>query len=75
MSPMEIDGLAMRIRSEYREMPGLELTFAQARVMWQLDTPTCGAVLQKLVDEGFLRGRPDGRFIAAPMSETAVKRR
>jgi hypothetical protein len=65
--------LVARIRSEYREMPGLQLTFAQARLLWQLDAPTCSAVLQMLIDEGFLSGRPDGRFIAVPTDRMHAK--
>jgi len=65
--------LLVRIRGEFREMPGLQLTFAQARLMWQVDIPTCSAVLQALVDEGFLVGRPDGRFVAASSRETAKR--
>jgi CheY-like chemotaxis protein len=60
------EALLARIRCEYREMPGLQLTFAQARLLWQIDPATCSAVLQALVDEGFLVGRPDGRFVAEP---------
>lgn len=70
MSPVT-EALLVRIRGEFREMPGLQLTFAQARLMWQVDTTTCSAVLQALVDEGFLVGRPDGRFVAASSRETA----
>ena len=62
--PSEIEALVNRIRAEYREMPDLQLTFAQARILWQLDGATCSAVLQALVDEGFLIGTPDGRFVA-----------
>ena len=65
LSPM-LEHLLVRIRAEYREMPGLQLTFAQARILWQVDAATCSAVLQILVDEGFLIGRPDGRFVAVP---------
>jgi len=72
MSPAT-EVLLGRIRGEFREMPGLELTFAQARLMWQVDSPTCSAVLQALVDEGFLVGRPDGRFVAAANRETAKR--
>jgi hypothetical protein len=39
MTPPE--SLVARIRGEYREMPGLRLTFAQACRLWQLDAPTC----------------------------------
>jgi hypothetical protein len=71
----EIEALATRIRAEYREMAGLQLTFAQARILWQLDSATCSAVLQTLIDEGFLVGTPDGRFIAASTERMPVRRR
>jgi hypothetical protein len=74
MLPIEVEALAARIRAEYRETPGLQLTFAQARILWQLDPPTCSAVLQVLVDQGFLVGRSDGRFIAASPEKTPVRR-
>ena len=64
MSPRET--LVARIRGEYREMPGLRLTFAQACRLWQVDAATCSVVLQTLIDEGFLIGRQDGTFIALP---------
>ena len=74
MLSMDVEALVTRIRAEYREMPGLQLTFAQARVLWQLDTPTCSAVLQTLVDEGFLVGKSDGRFVATSTDRTPVRR-
>jgi hypothetical protein len=64
-SSVEVEQIAIRVRADYRDMPGLQLTFGQARVLWQLDASTCGAVLQALVDEGFLVARSDGRFVAA----------
>lgn len=67
------ENLLVRIRAEYREMPGLRLTFAQACRLWQVDVPTCSVVLQALVDEGFLIGRPDGRFVALPTTSMPVK--
>ena len=74
MSSIQLEALVTRIRAEYREMPGLQLTFAQARVLWQLDAPTCSAVLQMLVDEGFLVGTSDGRFIAGSTKSTPARR-
>jgi hypothetical protein len=68
MSP----ALLIRIRGEYREMPGLRLTLPQACRLWQLDAATCKVVLQTLIEEGFLIGRQDGTFIALP-SLKAVK--
>ena len=45
----------VRIRSEYREMPGLCLTLIQARRLWALDESTCSRLLSNLVSEGYLR--------------------
>src|SRR5205809_8044096 len=51
-----------RIRGEFREMPGLTLTVAQARRLWSLDPSTCSEVLTELVDTGFLCQKPDGAY-------------
>ena len=45
------DVLIARVRREYREMPGLCLTFAQACRLWQVDAPTCQALLDQLLKE------------------------
>ena len=37
-----MEALVQRVRGEFREMPGLRLTFAQACRLWQLD-PTRAA--------------------------------
>jgi hypothetical protein len=60
------DVLLTRIRAEYREMPGLCLTFAQACRLWQLDSATCERVLHALVAEHFLGRTTNGRFMALP---------
>ncbi len=52
-----------RIRSEYREMPGLTLTEAQARRLWNLDGPTCRLVLSTLQDERFLKRTLRGTYV------------
>jgi hypothetical protein len=54
--------IAERIRGEFREMPGLTLTLAQARRLWSLDSAICDEVLSQLVDAGFLLKRSDGTF-------------
>jgi hypothetical protein len=64
MSPF--DALLSRIRGEYREMPGLRLTFAQACRLWQVDAATCEVVLQALVAEHFLVRTANGGFMALP---------
>ncbi len=57
--------LLSRIRGEYREMPGLRLTARQACCLWHLDPATCDAVLNSLIEEGFLWRTKDGSFVAA----------
>ena len=61
--------LVARVRGEYREMPGLRLTFPQACRLWALDRETCEAVLQSLMAERFLFRTTDGAFIAMPSSD------
>jgi len=51
-----------RVRGEFREMPGLTLTVAQARRLWSLDLSTCSEVLSELVETGFLCRRADGAY-------------
>ena len=57
--------VAERVRGEFREMPGLTLTLAQAGRLWSLDAVTCADVLSHLVSTGFLCRRPDGAFCRA----------
>ena len=57
------DEVLRRIRGEYLEMPGLQLTAVQAQRLWNLESETCEALLSALVDEHFLRRAPDGAFI------------
>jgi hypothetical protein len=52
-----------RIHGEYREMPGLRLTAAQARRLWNLDRNQCEAVLDALIEARLLRRTDDGAFI------------
>jgi hypothetical protein len=54
-----------RARSEYLEMPGLQLTRAQAARLWALDARTCEAVLDALVDTRFLMCTRDASFVRA----------
>jgi hypothetical protein len=58
-----LDEAAGRIRSEYREMPGLCLTFEQMRRLWMLDPPTCRDVVKRLVDTQFLKITRDGQYV------------
>jgi hypothetical protein len=44
-----------RVRSDFTEMPCLELTLAQAIRLWHVGADDCRFVLDALVEEGFLR--------------------
>jgi DNA-binding IclR family transcriptional regulator len=54
-----------RIVAEYKEMPGLSLTAAQASRLFGLPNDRCVTLLQALVAQGRLRRRADGRYCAA----------
>lgn len=46
--------LVRRVRNEFEEMPGLRLTFGQARLLFDLDADCCERVLSALLQMGFL---------------------
>ena len=52
---MPFSAIVDRVRGEFLEMPGLELTEAQAIKLWSLDVDDCRYVLDVLVAAGFLR--------------------
>jgi hypothetical protein len=54
---------AQRMRRDFRVLPGLALTFAQARRLWALHEHACRELLDTLVVEGFLCVRSDGRYV------------
>ena len=51
-----------RIRGEYREMPGLCLTLAQAQRLWGLNRSECESLLAALIEAGFLRRTRTGAY-------------
>lgn len=58
-TPLTLDDLtarelALRVRGEFMEMPGLRLNLPQAQRLWGVDSTRCEAVLKALVDIGFL---------------------
>lgn len=63
-----------RVQGEFLEMPGLRLTEAQARRLWNLDQASCAALLGALVDAEFLFKTRDGAFMrvehASPLKAT-----
>ena len=62
--PDGVEQLVVRIRGEYREMPGLCLTPPQASRLWQIDRTACTRILDDLVAETFLSWTPGGAFVA-----------
>jgi hypothetical protein len=62
---MELDRIADRIRGEFREMPGLRLTPAQATRLWGLEEQTCAAVIERLVATDYLRWTSSGAVTSA----------
>lgn len=54
--------LVQRVRSEFHEMPGLNLTLVQAVRLFGIPRDMCTRVLDQLVDSGWLRLTQDGRF-------------
>lgn len=63
--PEAAGDLARRIESEYREMPGLNLTVAQAQRLWGLDHATCLSVLTLLVTRRVLKRTAAGMYLRA----------
>jgi hypothetical protein len=63
-----------RIKSEYREMPGLQLTFEQMLRLWTLDRATCRTLLEKLLDARFLKTTHDGRYVRCEVQRSAPRR-
>jgi hypothetical protein len=53
--PAEAFAIALRrAQAEFLEMPGLQLTEAQAARLWSFDSALCSAVLTALVESRFL---------------------
>jgi hypothetical protein len=44
-------------------MPGLKLTEAQARRLWDIDGRTCRLVLTTLLEQRFLKRTSGGNFV------------
>ena len=53
--PADAFAIALRrAQAEFLEMPGLQLTEAQAARLWSFDSALCSAVLSALVESRFL---------------------
>ena len=54
--------LLIRIKAEFLEMPGLQLTPWQAQRLWGLDAKSCDDALKALVDGEFLHRTSAGAY-------------
>jgi hypothetical protein len=60
---MSFTAVVDRVRSEFVEMPGMQLTLPQATRLWNLGADDCRAVIDALVDIGFLVWTPQRTVI------------
>ena len=52
---MNVDSVAVRIRAEFEEMPGLTLTMQQASRLFGLEHDVCRQVVDRLIGADYLR--------------------
>ena len=52
---MKFAAVVDRVRGDFTEMPGLELTMGQAIRLWNMGADDCRFALDSMVDAGFLR--------------------
>jgi hypothetical protein len=64
--------LVDRIRGEFNEMPGLQLTIAQAARLWGMEVSACRSVVDALVDASFLRWTRTGTVVRGEGGAGAV---
>ena len=74
MPSLEVEKAVELIQMEYAEMPGLRLTFYQARRLWNLSDELCQRALAALTASGFLARRADGAFVRSGSSPVSVER-
>jgi hypothetical protein len=60
-----IRDVLLRVQGEYRDMPGLKLTDAQAQRLLGIDCDTCAVVLSTLIKKRFLRRIGNGLYVRA----------
>jgi hypothetical protein len=62
---MDLGPLVERVRGEFNEMPGLQLTEDQAARLWGVEKAACRRIVEMLVDADFLRWTSDGMIARA----------
>lgn len=61
----DLGTIVERVRGEFNEMPGMQLTEEQAARLWGLEPTACRGVVEVLVSDAFLRRTPNGRIVRA----------
>ena len=62
---MHARALVDRVRGEFNEMPGLQLTVPQAARLLGIPPEACHSVIDQLVASEFLRRTPTGTIVRA----------
>jgi hypothetical protein len=62
---MDFETMVRRVRTEFLEMPGLRLTFAQAMRLWSLSEGDCQRVIDALIGICFLQKTSTGEVVRA----------
>ena len=60
---MHARALVDRVRGEFNEMPGLQLTIPQAARLLGIEPDACRSVIDQLVDSKVLRRTPAGTIV------------
>jgi hypothetical protein len=58
----QVSSVVDRVRGEFVEMRGFSPTVDQAARLFHINRDECDRILAGLVDEGFLKRTPDGRY-------------
>ena len=61
-NPSSIGSMASIVDAEFREMPGMRLTGAQAQRLWNMSADECRRVFDVLVITGRLEQDETGRY-------------
>jgi hypothetical protein len=73
MDRSRLHRIALALKAEFHEMPGLQLTEAQVRRLYSLDAQSCDQVLGQLVNEHFLFLTSGHRFCRVDESSAATR--
>jgi hypothetical protein len=60
---MHARAIVERVRGEFNEMPGLQLTIPQAARLLGIEPEACRHVIDTLVDSSFLKRTPTGTVV------------